>query len=268
MSHLSHFCQPSVMGILNVTPDSFALHCKDLDPHHIADDCARLLNQGADIIDIGACSTRPNAQPVSIQEEWHRLEIALTAIRKAFPQCVISVDTFRAEVAQRAIEEYQVNIINDISGMQDEQMLPLLAHTRVPYILTHPREACRGWNAATYVASEMLSFFSRQLDRLHVAGIADIIIDPGLGFGKTVEQNFALLHHLPLLKQLQVPILAGLSRKSMIYQTLQTTPVNALTGTIAAHMLALIQGANILRVHDVAEAKQTITIYQQYLNHQ
>jgi len=265
-SIFSRFCQPCVMGILNVTPDSFAVHCQALTEEAVVSDFQSLVDQGSSIIDIGGCSTRPGATPVSEQEEWRRLCTALVAIRNVWPDYPISIDTFRASIAQRAIEQFQACMINDISGMADEQMLPLVARTRVPYVLTHPREACVDWDDSTHVMERLLTFFSQRLDELHRAGIADVIIDPGLGFGKSLEQNYAILRHLPILKQLHTPILIGLSRKSMIYKTLNTTPANAHIGTIAANMLALMQGANILRVHDVEQTNQTIDIYQQFLN--
>jgi len=266
-SIFGHFCHPSVMGILNVTPDSFAAHCKELNPSVILADFQAMVQTGVPIIDIGGCSTRPNSAAVSEQQEWERLDMALAAIRAVYPNYPISIDTFRASIAQRAIERYGVHLINDISGMSDGDMLDIIARTHVPYVLTHPREACEGWCETTDIASCMLSYFANQLDRLHRAGIAEIIIDPGVGFGKSMLQNYAILHTIPLLKeQLQVPVMVGLSRKSMIYQALSTTPQQALNGTIAAHTLALCNGADILRVHDIVPAQQTITIIQHYLS--
>jgi len=248
------------MGILNVTPDSFVQHCQDFHPETILGDFQKLIAQGARIIDIGACSTRPNSHPISEQEEWHRLHIALSAIRASYPDFPISIDTFRASIAQKAVEQFYIQMINDISGMADPGMLPLLSRAHVPYILTHSRGACTHWNEHTHVASELLHFFAHKLDTLHRAGVADVFIDPGLGFGKTIAQNYAILHTLPLLKQLNAPIVIGLSRKSMLYQPLNISPSQALNATTAANVLALMGGANILRVHDVVEAREAIDI--------
>jgi len=244
------------MGILNVTPDSFACHCSSLDSDILLRDCRKMIEEGATILDIGGCSTRPNSEPVQEEVEWQRLDTALSVVRSAYPNLIISIDTFRASIAQRAVEQYGVDIINDISGLQDPQMLDVVVNARVPYILTHPREACEGWTQDTDVASELLHFFACQLDRLHRAGVADVILDPGLGFGKTVEQNYAILKHIGLLKQLGAPVLIGLSRKSMLYKPLGISPEEALNATTAAHVLALMNGADILRVHDVREARQ------------
>lgn len=260
----NHFCQPTIMGILNVTPDSFATHCSSLTPETILADFRQLVQQGAQIIDLGACSTRPNSTPVDEEEEWRRLQVALSAIRSAYPHFPVSIDTFRASVAQKALQQFRVQIINDISGLSDPQMLSVIAHAHVPYILTHPREACLQWSDTTPVLSEVLAYFAHQLDILHRAGVADVMIDPGLGFGKTIQQNYTILSHLSIFQHLNTPVLIGLSRKSMIYQPLHLSPADVLGGTTAAHTLALIHGANILRVHDVAEAKQAIAIVQAY----
>lgn len=259
-SRIMDFSRPLVMGIVNVTPDSFACRCASMDEPGVMAVAGALVQQGADILDIGACSTRPDSEPVSADEEWRRLDMALGCIKKAFPDSILSVDTFRAEIAERAIKKYEADIINDVSGLSDEGMLPLLSRARVPYILTHPAGACARWDEQTDVMSDMLAFFSFRLDELHRAGVKDVILDPGLGFGKTLEQNYHILMHLNQLDVLDCPVMVGLSRKSMIYNALNTDPMHALNGTTAAHVVALMQGASVLRVHDVREAKEVIRI--------
>lgn len=259
-SHLMEINHPLVMGIVNVTPDSFACHCASLSEKDVLAAVSAMVQQGADLLDIGACSTRPGSEPVTEEEEWRRLDSALACIKRSFPEVILLVDTFRASVAQRAVDMYGVDAINDVSGLADEAMLSLLAHARVPYVLTHPAGACARWNEQTDVMSDMLTFFSFHLDRLHQAGVKDVILDPGLGFGKTLEQNYHILMHLKQLSVLDCPIMVGLSRKSMIYNALHTNPQQALNGTTAAHVVALMQGASVLRVHDVQEAKEVIKI--------
>lgn len=245
-----------VMGILNVTPDSFACHCKTCEPHDILAAYNQLIAEGADIVDVGACSTKPQGKIVDEQEEQRRLQIALSTIREAYPTAYLSVDTFRASIAQWVIAQYGVQIINDVSGLADPDMMSVVARARVPYVLTHSRNIQE--------MSEMVAWFAFQLDKLHQAGVSDIIIDPGFGFGKTQATNYYILRHLQQLNVLGAPILVGISRKSMIYQALETTPTDALNGTIVAHTLALLQGADILRVHDVRAARETIQIVQTY----
>lgn len=259
-SQIMDFNHPLVMGIVNVTPDSFACHCASMDEAGVMDVAGALVRQGTDILDVGACSTRPGSEPVAVEEEWQRLDMALGCVRKAFPDVIVSVDTFRAEVAERAIDKYQVDMINDVSGLSDERMLSVLARACVPYILTHPAEACAQWNEQTDVMSDMLAFFSFRLDELHRAGVKDVILDPGLGFGKSLKQNYHILMHLKQWAVLDCPVLVGLSRKSMIYNVLNTDPTHALNGTTAAHAVALLQGVSMLRVHDVLEAKEVIKI--------
>jgi len=261
----SHFCQPTIMGILNCTPDSFAVHCAAIEPDVILHDCEKLVEEGADIVDIGTCSTRPGAELVSEEEEWRRLEEALPAIRQHFPTLKLSLDTFRSSIAERAITQYGVNMINDVSGAEDERMIELISRTHVPYVLTHSRKACEGWKHETNITANMLYWMAHQIDRLHQAGITDVVVDPGLGFGKSVEQNYTILHHLGVLKHLGVPVMVGLSRKRMIYEPLASNPKDALIGTISAQTIATLNGANIVRVHDVAEAIIMRTILQNYL---
>ncbi|MCQ2347746.1 MAG: dihydropteroate synthase [Paludibacteraceae bacterium] len=244
------------MGILNVTPDSFACHCESLEREDILAAYERLVAEGADMVDVGACSTKPGGQIVDEEEEKRRLQAALSAIRSVHPKAPLSVDTFRASVAQWAVAQYGVQLINDVSGLSDPDMATVVANARVPYVLTCPRDVKN--------MSEMVAFFAFQLDVLHRAGVSDVIIDPGFGFGKSHEVNYYILNHLRQLKVLDTPVLVGVSRKSMIYKELNCTSNEALNGTTVVHTLALLQGADILRVHDVRAAKQAIQIVQTY----
>ncbi len=259
---------PCVMGIVNVTPDSFAISCRTMAEDEIIACAGRALQEGAAILDIGGYSSRPGADCIDVEEEWRRVETALRVIRSRYPDAVLSVDTFRAEVARRAVTQYGVQIINDISGGElDPLMFQTISRLPVAYVLMHMRGTPETMAAMTYYSnllSDVLAYFVQKVDTLHQLGVRDVIIDPGLGFAKTVEQNYDLLRHLSMLQVLELPILVGLSRKSMINKVLQSTPqsASALTGTIAANMLALQGGANILRVHDVQAAVDTIKIYE------
>lgn len=266
------FNRPLVMAVINATTDSFAFSCTNICEAEILQQAAKALTDGADILDVGACSTRPEAEPISENEEWRRLNIALKAIRGAFPNAIVSVDTFRADIARKAVETYQADIINDIAGGADNKMFETVAELGVPYVLTHncsqfncPQSA---QNDSKDIVVEVLDFFVRKADELHRMGVKDIILDPGFGFNKTLEQNWQLLAHLKDLQMVQLPILAGISRKSMIYKILETTPQSddALKGTIAANMIALMNGANILRVHDVKEAILTVNFRTKVVN--
>lgn len=252
------FSSPKVMGIINVTPDSFYTSWDELSMENILKQTQEMIDQGVDILDLGAYSTRPNHSSISLEEEWKRLSPVLQAIRSHFPRTVISIDTFRAEIAECAIK-MGADIINDVSGGEVDNRIWDVARTyQVPYILTHALEIpTSDYN----IMSSMLDFFQSRLDTLHKIGIADVIIDPGFGFGKTEVQNYAILQQMEVLTTLQVPILAGISRKSMLYKALGTTPAEVLPATVAANTIALAHGATILRVHDVAAAKQTIAIY-------
>lgn len=264
---LMDFATPKVMAIINVTTDSFARHCTNITEAEILRWAAEALSKGADILDIGGCSTRPGSQPPSEEEEWRRVRLAVTAIRREWPEAVLSVDTWRASVARQAVEQ-GVDIVNDISGGQfDERMFETIADLRVPYILTHTRakpDVMQQFTDYDDFMSEILGFLQERVDMLHRMGVKDVILDPGFGFSKTTEQNYTLLRNLNCLGVLGLPILAGLSRKSMITKVLDISPDEALNGTTALHMLALQNGADILRVHDVKEAKQVITLYKQY----
>lgn len=253
--------KPQVMGILNVTPDSFyaGSRCESRDA--TLRRITQIRDEGASMIDIGACSTRPDAKEVSIQQELDRLFPAIELARREWPEAVISVDTFRPEVARKAVKA-GANVINDISGGdRDSEMFRTAADMHVPYVLTH-----NGGSKGSDVMIEVFHSLGNKVEQLHELGVADIIIDPGFGFGKTLEQNYEIMHRLSELKLLACPILVGISRKSMIYKLLDTTPEQALNGTTALNTIALINGASILRVHDVKEAVEVVKIVDSKLS--
>ena len=271
-SRLMDLSLPRVMAIINVSPDSFYTSVYENveatrrlgDEVVLLDAVQRALDEGADILDIGACSTRPGSTPVGAAVEWERLEWALKLVRSHFPDAVVSVDTFRADVAEKAIG-LGANIINDVSGgAADERMWDVVARYDVPYILTLAQELRKGGDKEgyDYTMSEVLRFFEERLDRLHRMGVKDVVLDPGFGFGKTLEDNYTILREMEVLKVLHAPVLVGVSRKSMLYKPLGLEPKDVLSATIAAQVMALERGANILRVHDVAAAKQAIQIVQ------
>lgn len=257
---------PQVMGILNVTPDSFSVHCPACAEEDVRSAVSAMLAAGADIIDVGGYSTRPGAAAVSEEEEWRRVSAALRVVRETWKDAVVSLDTFRSGIAVRAIAEYGVDIINDVSGGQwDEQMFDTVACAHVPYILTHTRWVTPGQALAPAegdVVSEVLHFLEVRLDRLHRMGVADVIVDPGFGLGKSVEESYTLLRETEVFRTLHCPVLAGVSRKSMLFKPLAISPMEALNATTAANMLALSHGADILRVHDVREAREAVRIYE------
>ncbi len=263
------FDTPLVMGILNITPDSFYDGGKYESPEDAIRQVEKLLAEGADIIDLGAASTKPNAELLSPEEELGRLLPVLDALIEKYPELIISVDTFHAQVAKEAVA-HGASMINDISGgTMDAAMLKTVAGLKVPYILMHIQGTPQTMQHNPQyedVTTEVYNFLSAQVDKAQRAGIKQLIVDPGFGFGKTVEHNFTLLHTLGTFRKLGLPVLAGLSRKSMINKVLKTKPANALTGTIALNTLALLQGANIIRVHDVKEAKEVIKLVNQYLH--
>jgi dihydropteroate synthase len=256
---------PVVMGILNVTPDSFYEGSRIRGTDALLRQAEAMLQEGAAILDIGGYSSRPDAQDVSPEEERTRVIPAIRALRQAFPDCLISVDTFRARIAEEAVGA-GANIINDISGGQlDGTMFETVGRLQVPYILMHMRGTPQTMNQLTEYEDIMLDlvrYFEPLIMQLQAAGVRDIILDPGFGFAKTVDQNFEVLRHLGDLKLLGLPILAGLSRKSMTYKTLEVPATEALAGTIALNTIALMQGASILRVHDVKEAVQTVKLFR------
>ena len=261
-NHLLDLSLPRVMAIVNITPDSFYTSCSSLSENEILTTVEKFISEGADILDIGACSTRPNSTPVTAEEEWKRLSVALTAIRSHWKDIIISVDTFRADIAERALLA-GADIINDVYGGEaDDKMWSVLCKYHTPYILTHSVDI-QPIDSYNNPLSQMLASLERKLDTLHKLGIADVIVDPGFGFNKTVEQNYSILQQLDILKEtLDTPILVGVSRKSMVYKPLNTTPDQVLPATIAAQTIALERGANILRVHDVAATKQAIEIFR------
>ena len=257
--------KPKIMGILNLTPDSFYDGGLNNDPVMALNKAEMLLAEGADILDFGSYSSRPGAEHISEQEELERLIPVIKAVAREFPDAVLSVDTFRSSVAKVAINE-GAHIINDISaGEMDKAMFETVAALRVPYVLMHMRgtpQTMTGLTNYTDLTTEVCKYFAAKIDQLKQLGVKDLIVDPGFGFAKTPEQSFELLKNLDLLKITGHPILAGLSRKSMIYKTLGTDAENALNGTIAANTIALMKGANILRVHDVKAAREAITIFE------
>lgn len=250
---------PLIMGILNVTEDSFYDGGRYVTEREILQRAEQILAEGGDIIDIGAMSTRPNALEIPENEEISRIVSAIKLIRERFPNAVLSIDTYRASVAEAAVEA-GADMINDISGGTfDPDMISVIGKLQVPYCLMHttakPSEMQKHTEYKDILA-EMLQFFGRQLEKLHAHYVHDIIIDPGFGFGKTLEQNYFLMKNLQVFQELGFPILVGVSRKSMIYKLFDTTPDNALNGTTALNTVALMKGADILRVHDVKEATQ------------
>ncbi len=256
---------PIVMGILNLTPDSFYDGGRYTETSQILRQSEKLISEGADIIDIGGYSSRPGAQHISAEEEWRRLQPALELIQKSFPGTPISVDTFRARVAKRSVG-HGAAMINDISGgTLDSEMFDAIESLNVPYTLMHMRGDPRTMQAQTDyedVVKNILTDLEKKLSDLTKRGVNDVILDVGFGFAKTMDQNYRLLKNLRAFRIFEKPILAGISRKSMVWKLLHITPEEALNGTTALHMLALMNGATILRVHDVKEAKQVIKLYK------
>ena len=256
---------PAVMGIVNVTPDSFFEGSRFTTEHGILTQTEKMLSAGAAFIDVGGYSSRPGAEDISAEEELSRVVHAVQAIIHQFPAAIISVDTFRAEVAKQAVQE-GASIINDISaGELDSNMFDTVAKLHVPYMIMHMRGTPQTMKSlAQYdnLLRELMDYFIEKINRLTTLGVKDIIIDPGFGFAKTIDQNFELLANLDYLKILDKPILAGLSRKSMIWKTLGISAEDSLNGTTALNMAALLKGASILRVHDVKQAIEAITLYR------
>ncbi len=254
--------RPVIAGIVNVTPDSFYSGSRVIEREAVCRRVAEMINDGAEWIDVGAYSSRPSADDVSPSEELDRLAEGIEAIRKTAPDIIVSVDTFRAEVARYAVTQLGADIINDISGGDlDPEMAATVARLNVPYILMHMRGTPSTMSTLTEyndVTADVLAEIAEKINHFALLGVNDIIIDPGFGFAKTVEQNYRLLHDLELFQVFERPVLAGMSRKSMIYKPLGTGPDNALYGTVAANTIALIKGASILRVHDVKAAADTI----------
>lgn len=253
---------PQVMGILNVTPDSFYSDSRMQTEKDIADRAQQIIDEGASIIDIGAYSSRPNAEHISAEEEMNRLRTGLEILNRNHPDAVISVDTFRAEVAEQCVKEYGVAMINDISaGEMDNRMFATVAELGVPYIMMHMQGTPQNMqNEPHYdnLMKEVFLYFATKVQQLRDLGVKDIILDPGFGFGKTLEHNYELMAHLDEFSVFELPLLVGVSRKSMIYKLLGGTPQDSLNGTTVLDTVALMKGAHILRVHDVREAVEAV----------
>lgn len=266
---LRDFRHPWVMGILNVTPDSFYARSRTLTDDGIVKRVRQMLDEGADCLDIGGYSSRPGCADISADEEYRRLATALEQVRKISEDAIVSVDTFRASIARKCVEEWGVQIINDISGgMMDPDMYETIGDLGVAYVLMHMRGTPRNMTDLTdytSVMGELISDLAFKLADLRQSGVADVIIDPGFGFAKNTPQNFEILRQLEELRILECPVLVGMSRKSMIWRTLGITPEESLNGTSVLNAFALVNGASILRVHDVRAAKETVRLYEEMI---
>lgn len=266
---LLNLSEPQVMGILNVTPDSFYSGSRKQTEDEIEARVKQIIGEGASIIDIGAYSSRPNADDVSPSEEMERLRKGLSVIQRVAPNAIVSVDTFRADVAKMCVEEYGVGIVNDISGgMLDKDMFTTVAKLGIPYILMHMQGTPQNMQQNPHyddVVKEVFMYFAEKVQRLRDLGVKDIILDPGYGFGKTVEHNYELMNHQEELLEFELPLLVGISRKSMIYKALGITADEALNGTSVLNTISLLKGANILRVHDVATCVEVVNLIQKLL---
>lgn len=254
------------MGILNITPDSFYDGGRYSGNDLVIERVEKLLSEGATFIDIGAFSSRPGALQITEDEEYNRLKPVVTLVRKKYPESIISVDTFRSSIARKMVGEYGVDMINDISaGIMDNEMFNTIADLHVPYVMMHMKGTpAKMQDNPTYdnVTSEILTYFSEKLHALKLLGVPDIIVDPGFGFGKTLDHNYELLANLDSFNMMELPIMAGLSRKSMIYKFFDTSPDEALNGSTVLHTIALLKGVDILRVHDVKEAIEAIALVE------
>ena len=263
---LLQFDPALIMGILNITPDSFYAGSRNTDSGKIREKAAEMIEQGASILDVGAYSSRPGAEDISEKEELSRLEKALSAIRDSCPRALVSVDTFRSQVARRVVEDFGVDMINDISGGDlDSKMFPTIADLQVPYIIMHMKGSPSNMQKHaiyTDVLKEIIAYFSDKINRLNRLGVNDIIIDPGFGFAKTIGHNFEILRQLEAFHIFDQPLMAGISRKSMIQKTLDCSSADALNGTTVLHTIALMKGANILRVHDIREAREAVLLVE------
>ena len=263
---LMDLSEPQVMGILNVTPDSFYAGSRMETEKDIINRLHQITSEGASILDIGAYSSRPDAEHISAEEEMNRLRTGLDLVRKHQPEAVVSVDTFRADVAKMCVEEFGAAMINDISaGQLDAAMFGTIAQLGVPYIMMHMQGTPQDMQMNPHydhLLKEVFLYFAERVQKLRDLGVKDIIIDPGFGFGKTLEHNYELMNHLDEFRLFELPLLVGISRKSMIYKLLGTTPEEALNGTTVLNTLALMKGANILRVHDVKAAKEAVTLVE------
>ena len=262
------FDKPQVMSIVNVTPDSFYSGCRSLDSTEVEQRIREVVSQGCDIIDIGGYSSRPGADEVSIEEELRRVAMGVNAARRLAPQIPVSIDTFRAEVVRSIVQEFGDVIVNDISaGVLSHNMIETVAELQLPYVAMHMRgtpTTMQSKTEYTDITSEVVNYLSERAKVLTSAGVQNIVLDPGFGFAKSLQQNYELLHGLTQLSTLGYPVLVGISRKSMIYKALNTTQEDALIGTVALHWECLRAGAKILRVHDTREAVQTIKLFEIY----
>lgn len=261
---------PQVMGILNVTPDSFYAGSRTQTEADITARARQILDEGASMIDIGAYSSRPNAEHISPEEEMNRLRIGLEIVNRNHPDAVISVDTFRADVAERCVGDYGVAIINDISaGEMDKQMFETVVRLGVPYVMMHMQGTPQSMQREPHydnLLKEVFLYFARKVQQLRDLGAKDLILDPGFGFGKTLEHNYELMAHLEEFRIFELPLLVGVSRKSMICRLLGVSPADALNGTAVLDTIALMKGAHILRVHDVREAVEAVRITEKIKN--
>ena len=257
---------PQVMGILNVTPDSFYSGSRMQTQEEIAARARQIIDEGASIIDIGAYSSRPNAEHITAGEEMNRLHTGLEIVNRNHPDAIVSVDTFRADVAEQCVKDYGVAIVNDIAaGEMDDRMFETVARLGVPYIMMHMQGTPQNMQKEPHydnLIKEVFIYFARKVQQLRDLGMKDIILDPGFGFGKTLEHNYELMAHLEEFSIFELPLLVGVSRKSMIYKLLGGTPQDALNGTTVLDTVALMKGANILRVHDVREAVEAVRIVE------
>lgn len=264
------FSQPLVMGILNVTPDSFYAGSRCDSSEKIDAKVQRLLAENADIIDVGGYSSRPNASDVAPTEEFARLKAGIEAVHRHNPKTIISIDTFRADVARRCVDELGADIINDVSGgILDSDMFATVAKLRVPYVLMHMRgnfSTMQSLTDYTDVTTEVIDYLAQKISTLRDLGATDVIADPGFGFSKTLDQNYEMMNRLELFHSLNVPLLVGISRKSMIYKLLGCTPAEALNATTVLNTISLAKGVHILRVHDVKAAVEARTIVMKTLN--
>ena len=265
---LMNFSVPKIMGILNITPDSFYDGGRYNSKEKIQRQIEKMIISGADIVDVGGYSSRPGAKDISIEDELNRVIPVIEIIKKKFPKTIVSIDTFRSRVASEAIIS-GADIVNDISGGNlDSNMFQTVSKHKVPYILMHMRGNPENMMSKTNyenVTKDVCKYFSQRINKAHSCGINDIIIDPGFGFSKTTQQNYELLNNLEFFKEFQRPIIIGISRKSMIYKTLNTTPDKALNGSSVLHTISLMKGANILRTHDVKEAVECVKIVSQLI---
>ena len=256
--HLMDLGIPKVMGILNVTPDSFYAESRRFEEDAVRRRVEEMLSEGVDIIDIGGCSTRPGYEAPDEDNELKRVELGCRIVREISQSIPLSVDTFRSRIAATVIKDWNVNIINDVSGGQDSEMPHVIAENKVVYVLTHNRVKTENYNDVT---AEVITELSQKLNELHRSGVNDIILDPGFGFAKNIEDNFRLLEELGEIAKIGLPLLVGISRKSMIYKSLGCTPEESLVGTVALDAISLEKGANILRVHDVKAAVETVKLF-------